>query len=221
MLTTIVIPVLNRIDLLKRCVDSIDHEIDKLIIINNGQETIPAFFNGFIKDTYILYMPSNLGVATSWNLGIKSTPYSDGWIFLNSDAWFNPGALKNYLATVKTNNIQLVSEDVVLPPWCCAWVGSDVVKKVGLFCEGFYPAYYEDWDYERRVIHNGFDVVYSEAEINHEILGTTKSNDNYKLLNMITYPLNRDLYDSRNETADAGHWTLQRRLDLSWDERLS
>ena len=221
MLTTVVIPVLNRMDLLKRCIDSIDHEIDTLIIINNGKETVPAFFNDFIKESYILYMPSNLGVAVSWNLGIKSTPYSDGWIFLNSDAWFSPGALKEYLSTVKRNNIQLVSEDVVLPPWCCAWVGSDVVNKTGLFCEGFYPAYYEDWDYERRVIHDGFDVVYSEAKINHEASATVASNDNYKVLNMVTFHANRDLYESRNETADAGHWSLQRRLELSWDERSS
>ena len=80
MLTTVVIPVLNRADLLKRCIDSIDYEIDTLIIVNNGQETVPAFFNNFIKKSYILYMPSNLGVATSWNLGIKSTPYSHGWL---------------------------------------------------------------------------------------------------------------------------------------------
>jgi hypothetical protein len=25
-------------------------------------------------------MPSNLGVATSWNLGIKMTPFATGWI---------------------------------------------------------------------------------------------------------------------------------------------
>ena len=51
MLTTVVIPVLNRMDLLKRCIDSIDHEIDTLIVINNGKETVPAFFNDFIKES--------------------------------------------------------------------------------------------------------------------------------------------------------------------------
>ena len=217
MLATVVIPVLNRMDLLKRCVDSIDYEIDKLIIINNGQETIPAFFNDFIKETYILYMPSNLGVATSWNLGIKSTPYSDGWVFLNSDAWFNPGALKEYLSTVKRNNIQLVSEDVVLPPWCCAWIGANVVEKIGLFCEGFYPAYFEDWDYERRAKAAGFEITVSQAEVNHEWSSTIKSNTLFNLSNHTTFPANRILYESRNETSDAGQWSLQRRLDLRWD----
>ena len=218
MLTTVVIPVLNKTDLLKRCIDSIDYEIDTLIIINNGQETVPAFFNDFIKKSYVLYMPSNLGVAVSWNLGIKSTPYSDGWLFLNSDAWFNPGALEEYLSTVKKNNIQLVSKNVVFPPWCCAWVGSDVVNKTGLFCEGFYPAYYEDWDYERRAVHHGFDVVCSEAKINHENSSTVSSNAGYQISNMTTFPANRVLYESRNETSDAGQWSLQRRLDLSWNK---
>lgn len=217
---TVVIPILNRVDLLKRCIDSIDYQIDKLIIINNGQETIPAFFNDFIKETYVLYMPTNLGVAASWNLGIKSTPYSDGWLFLNSDAWFNPGALEQYFNTVTHRNIQVVSEDVVLPPWCCAWVGADVVKSVGLFCEGFYPAYFEDWDYERRAVAKGFEVSISNASINHEPSSTMKSNPNYNLLNLTTFASNRELYESRNELSDAGHWSLQRRIELSWDERI-
>ena len=213
----IIIPVLNRFDLLQRNLNSIDYPVNNILIINNAlEEFVPERTDLNVR---ILHMPSNQGVSGSWNLGIKSTPYSDGWVFLNSDAWFNPGALKEYLSTVKRNNIQLVSEDVVLPPWCCAWVGSDVVNKTGLFCEGFYPAYYEDWDYERRVIYDGFDVVYSEAKINHEASATVASNDNYKVLNMVTFHANRDLYESRNETADAGHWSLQRRLELSWDER--
>lgn len=216
---TVVIPVLNRVDLLIRCINSIDYKVDNLIIINNGQEVIPSFFNDFIKESYVLYMPSNLGVAASWNLGIKSTPYSDGWLFLNSDAWFNPGALEEYFNTVDRRSIQVVSEDVVLPPWCCAWVGAEVVKSIGLFCEEFYPAYFEDWDYERRAIAKGFSVTISQAGINHEPSSTIKSNENLNLLNLTTFASNRDLYESRNELSDAGHWNLQRRIELSWDER--
>jgi GT2 family glycosyltransferase len=39
--------------------------------------------------------------------------------------------------------------------WACAWIGSEVVKDVGLFCEAFHPAYFEDNDYERRAVRLG------------------------------------------------------------------
>jgi len=32
-----------------------------------------------------LHMPSNLGVADSWNLGIKSFPHDDRWFFASND----------------------------------------------------------------------------------------------------------------------------------------
>jgi GT2 family glycosyltransferase len=217
MLITIVIPVLNRIDLLERCVNSIDYDIENLIIINNGKENIIDFKNKYIKNMYCLNMPTNLGVATSWNLGIKSTPYSDGWIFLNSDAWFNPGALKVYLETLRLDNIQVVSEQITTPPWCCAWVGANVVEKIGLFCEGFHPAYFEDWDYERRAKFAGFEITVSQAEVNHQWSSTIQSNILFDLLNTTTFPANKILYESRNNTSDAGQWSLQRRLELSWD----
>ena len=215
---TIVIPVLNRMDLLERCVNSIDCDIENLIIINNGKEDIVDFKNIYIKNIYILNMPTNLGVATSWNLGIKSTPCSDGWILLNSDAWFNAGALKVYLETLRLDHIQVVSEQITTPSWCCAWIGANVVEKIGLFCEGFYPAYFEDWDYERRAKAAGFEITVSQAEVNHEWSSTIKSNASFNLSNHTTFPANKILYESRNETSDAGQWSLQRRLDLSWNK---
>ncbi|NDG20000.1 MAG: glycosyltransferase family 2 protein, partial [Betaproteobacteria bacterium] len=36
MVPVVIIPVLNRYDLLERCIDSLDYPIEKLIIIDNG-----------------------------------------------------------------------------------------------------------------------------------------------------------------------------------------
>ena len=42
--------ILNRIDLLERCVNSIDCDIENLVIINNGKEDIVDFKNIYIKN---------------------------------------------------------------------------------------------------------------------------------------------------------------------------
>ena len=38
----------------------------------------------------------NLGVAASWNLGIKATPLADWWLICNSDIKFGPGDLAKW-----------------------------------------------------------------------------------------------------------------------------
>jgi GT2 family glycosyltransferase len=100
MVPVVIIPVLNRYDLLERCLDSLDFPVDKIIIIDNGgkieEDCLMMPRNSRHGKTYIMDMPSNLGVATSWNLGIKMTPFASGWVLLNSDAWFLPDQLEKF-----------------------------------------------------------------------------------------------------------------------------
>ena len=100
MVPVIGIPVLNRYDLLERCIRTIDYAVEHLIIIDNGgmieKDCLSLPKNSNIENRYILNMPSNLGVATSWNLGIKMTPFAQGWILLNSDAYFERNELQKF-----------------------------------------------------------------------------------------------------------------------------
>jgi len=163
--------------------------------------------------TYIMDMPSNLGVATSWNLGIKMTPFASGWILLNSDAWFMPNKLEQFWEQCYPNEIHLTGS----PEWACAWIGSDVVKDVGLFCEAFHPAYFEDNDYERRAVRLGVNIRKSQDIIMHDNSSTLLSDVAYQGKNAATFNSNHELFKLRNARLDAGQWDLQRRLDLSWD----
>ena len=92
MLENLTIPVLNRYDLLERCLQSIDYPIKHLLIIDNGASTveqdIEVHVPEIVKFTTYLPMPANLGVAASWNLGIKSFPYDDRWFFASNDVVF-------------------------------------------------------------------------------------------------------------------------------------
>jgi hypothetical protein len=74
MVPVVVIPVLNRYDLLERCIDSLDFPVDKIIIIDNGgkieQDCLVMPRHSRHGKTYIMDMPSNLGVGDiveSWH----------------------------------------------------------------------------------------------------------------------------------------------------------
>ena len=77
MLPNLIVPVLNRYDLLRRMLGSIDYPIRDLLIIDNGGKFEDMFDKDElpVKNLRVLMLPSNLGVAASWNLGIKLFPH--------------------------------------------------------------------------------------------------------------------------------------------------
>jgi GT2 family glycosyltransferase len=221
MVPVIVIPVLNRYDLLERCLASIDYPVDTLIIIDNGGQAslwgCPWLVDHRQIDDYRIWsMPSNLGVATSWNLSIKATPYSkDGWLLLNSDAWFEPGALQQFHGECSPDTITLAGH----PGWACAHVGRNVVGKIGLFCENFHPAYFEDNDFERRAQAHGIPIVHSSAKVNHDNSSTIASDSSLAEANSRSFQANQMLYEKRWANGVPAHeeWDLDRRVELGWD----
>lgn len=224
MISTIIIPVLNRYDLLNRAIESIPH-IDRLVIIDNGRGIDQARGldaiqeHDAIGESHILSMPEPLGVAASWNLGIKATPHSDhGWLLMNSDAWFEPGAFDVYESLTSPDRIVLGGQ----PGWCCAFIGSDVVRRVGLFCERFHPAYMEDIDYERRARIHDIEIIYSDAIIGHDNSSTIAASPALARKNAETHAANRAFYEYRWNILDANgipathEWSLDTTLRQSW-----
>lgn len=221
MITTVIIPVLNGYDLLKRSINSIPSTVENILIIDNGDCLLKRDLDEIDRGGWIrlLSMPSNLGVPQSWNLGIKLFPFEPGWLLLNHDAWFDEGAWDRFCADVGEDRITLAGN----PPWCCAWIGRGVVERVGLFCEQFYPAYMEDVDYERRADALGVIVKRSEALVRHDNSSTIKSNDELRHQNTATHRANIAIYDNRWHGIPAGEvppvreWDLRTRKANAWD----
>ena len=214
MIPALIVPVLNRPDLLHRMLDSIDYPVGDLVIIDNGN-CFPAWEPvEHVERTHVVKMPSNLGVAASWNLGIKSVPFAPWWLIVNSDAWFPAGSLEALAQQARSDALVLSGGD---PPWCAFALGDEVVEQVGLFDEGFYPAYFEDIDYERRIRHHGIDVVIAPVRVNHTNSSTLRGG--YDAANGRTYPANDEYLSGklRDDDYTCGHWSLARRRDLSWD----
>lgn len=145
------IPVLNRIDLLERCLEHVDHPAEILIVNNNWHD--PAF-NAALRalaerrGLEVRSRERNLGVAASWNLILRAG-LGRGYdrIYLGSnDTFLHPGSLRAVEEMERWPDAGLWH----LQHWNFFAVEAWVIPRVGWFDENFYPAYKEDQDYRYR-----------------------------------------------------------------------
>ena len=210
----LIVPVLTEHWRVDAMLLSFEGRIGKLICIDNGNsEWTPKTHKA--SEIFVWRMPSNLGVAASWNLGIKATPFSPGWMIVNHDVQFGEGAVGDFFGHATEDNIVLGGK----PNWSCVWIGSKVVERIGLFHEGFHPAYFEDNDYEVRAQRAGIEIVPSTAAINHRNSSTLASSEKFQRRNQATFQANLDLFNLRlnQPWQQLVDWDLRRRLDLAWD----
>lgn len=217
MIETMIVPVLANPTLLYRMIKSIDYPVKHLLVIDNGRCVDPDRITQHmthIERLTLLPMPSNLGVAGSWNLGIKSTPFSSSWLIVNFDIKWPKGSLERFDLMSKRDELLLSGGS---PPWCAFNVGDMVVERVGLFDETLYPAYFEDNDYQRRVAHHSLAVVNSDIAVEHDNSSTLAAG--YRESNDRTFSVNHQYYTQKvvREDYTEGRWSLAVRRRLSWD----
>ena len=216
MVPVMIVPVLTRYDLLDRMIASINYPIRELVIIDNGakSKTWEPTWNQWISKIWHFKMPNNLGVAGSWNLGIKSTPMADYWLISNFDVEWGGDSLKMFTELSHPEKLVLSNGT---PEWCAFSIGWQIVDKVGLFDEAFHPAYFEDNDMQRRIENKNMEVVKSFIPIAHDNSSTLQAG--FKQLNEQTYYNNYDHYRCKQNYDDfsEGGWQIRRRRQNSWD----
>ena len=213
----LIIPVLNRFDLLEQCIQSIDYPVDNLLIIDNSNSySLPDGL--YAGNAQVLNMPANMGVAGSWNLGIKCFPHSPYWVIGSNDTHWNSGALLKMEESSSENRLVLSTQS-----WNTFSIGSGVVKKVGLFDENYHPAYYEDSDYSERMNKLGIRdwIINSEVDVNCLGASTTLHSDpKFEELNKSTNESNYQYFSqkhsSKNEFSLEFQYQLQRRINNEW-----
>jgi GT2 family glycosyltransferase len=212
MMENLIVPVLNRYDLLQRMLDSVDVLVEHLLVIDNGTGADLAFSDNFKKVT-VLDMPANLGVSGSWNLGIKSFPYAERWFIISNDVQFNPGALAE-LSKARRDEITLTAR---FPHWQAFALGDEAVSDIGLFDESLFPAYFEDNDYTRRAEFVGVNIRRLEIEVSHENSSTIKAG--YQDKNAKTYAANDRYFERKiaNNDYTPGGWSLDIRRENGWE----
>lgn len=206
---------LKRFDLAERMLASIDHEVEHLVIVDNSgtQEWQPPRVAN-AKHQWNIQVPYGLGIVGAWNLIIKSTPYAPWWLLINDDAWFEPGAL----ATIaEQTDPEALNHLDIQPIWSAVVVGEEAVAKAGLIDEAYYPIYFDDNDWQRRIEHAGVPVKNIAAKIHHDNSSTL--NSGYHQQNHRTFAANAKRYETKVATDDFSvhGWDLTIRRDNRWD----
>lgn len=218
--TTQVIPVLGfatlkRFDLAQRLLDSIDYPVEHLVIVDNsGTNTWQPSQPAKVKNLWMIRVPFGLGLVGAWNLIVKSTPHAPYWVLVNDDAHFAEGALEIICEDADANSLAFPH---ITPDWSCIVLGQKVVEEVGLYDERFYPLYFDDNDYERRIRNAGLPVRRIDAIVHHENSSTLKSG--YEQKNAVSYRNNNELFEAKvlNDDYNEGTWSLRIRRANSWD----
>ena len=190
MIPVLIVPVLNRYDLLQGLLDSINHPIQQVIVIDNGNAwAAPAGQRGLFGSGHTIRLPHNLGVSAAWNLGMKASPLAPWWLIVGSDVTFGPDDLKRLEATVDPN-----SDDHYFMLGMSAFaITRHTLELAGYFDENFHPAYDEDLDWHRRAIlagskrvevgfsgtHVGSATIYSDQSLRRQNGPTHMANDRY------------------------------------------
>ena len=184
------IPTLCRYDLLVKLIQSVEQgsELpDEYIIVDNGRTLDIELVREIVEsERYLpihLVVPGiNWGVARSWNYAInmadeKGTE-SGGIVISNDDVLFNKETFAEMANTVKFHPFADGLQ------WALFAQNSECKRRVGLYDQKFYPAYYEDTDYLIRMARA--DIVPFNAlstPVNHVGWATTRGSKDAAWIN--------------------------------------
>lgn len=163
------VPVLNRYDLLARLLASAERSSvvpDLVIVVDNGGR-----FDGNTTLPLLVIAPGrNIGVAASWNTIIERARALDAKRIMisNDDIELDPSTIARVLAE---------DADVVRAPGFAFFaMRPSVVDRVGWFDEQFFPAYFDDNDFDRRLRLAGVNIEDPQGvPIHHEGSATLHS----------------------------------------------
>ena len=222
------VPCIGRPDLLLRLIGSVDEPCTVLVVDNSPDGTVSEAMGDRAR---CLWFPSNLGVAASWNLVVKSYPAEPWWLIANADTVLGPGDLARLRSEMDRGGARWVG---MSGDWRVFGITRECVDAVGLFDENYHPIYVEDADYERRCDIAGVPRYSVPGIASHEGSATIRD-PRRAASNARTYPANVAYHEAKwgvGVRQAGGHsspfgrggsvrdWTLDtaRVRALSWSE---
>ena len=157
------VPILNRPDLLQRLIESVDHPVEILAIVDNSTgsaaepDVASALSNleqtghSLIQHIAVARSFGNSGVASSWNQILRAFPDAPVALLVNNDVQFAPGALTTALSSIHTDTPQFLPLLPAPQQFSAFLITALCWNRIGLFDPSFYPAYCEDLDYRDRL----------------------------------------------------------------------
>jgi GT2 family glycosyltransferase len=193
-------PVLDRYDLLAGMEASVDIEVKRYYVIDNGGkydsvQTVDT--PDWWESRHVCRPGVNLGFAASVNLAIKANLGGPWWLFVNDDIIFSPGDLQ----ALEDHMWASVTVPMLATMQGCGYsafaINEHVVEAVGWFDEAYHPAYCEDTDFnwrcERLGIHPS-EVPGTSRHLGSQTIGSSMSRRNS---NDWTYPRNVKYHEAK------------------------
>lgn len=167
------VPCLRRVDMLIRLIESVfagSVRPEKVLVVDNSGGMVraeierrandpSAVLDGIYTRVEVIYSGENLGVAASWNRLLKA----GAWIITNDDVVFNHRTFEELSTALEGGKLFVNGLG-----WALFGQRPEVAERIGYYDESFFPAYYEDDDYEVRLIEAGIatreDVLTSPVE---------------------------------------------------------
>lgn len=157
MIPALIVPTLVHYDLLQNMLDSIDAPVETVIVIDNGG-ALNSVRCDAANNIHIVSLPINIGVASSWNLGIKVTPFAEWWLIANDDIIWNRGSLKRISEAIQP--LSIVAGWATLSAFSGFAIDRQTIEIVGLFDEFYFPGSGEEMNYWRRANKNNVSGIH-------------------------------------------------------------
>ncbi len=163
------IPTINRYDLLQEALNKykVSYPDIRIIIVDNGDQCIPDDIQNVI-----VYRPGrNIGVAASWNFICNTafTLHNKRYVaLLNDDIILGLDQDKLNEILLENDNHEEVGIINSEKQWSAFVLSRNTYNLVGDFDEKFYPAYFEDNDYEYRLKVSGIAIL-QDPRLNPEV----------------------------------------------------
>lgn len=172
MILTVVIPVVNCLRYTQLAIASLRSPIPYRVVLIDNASTDGTEAWARSQDVVYVRNSTNIGVAASWNQGLRwAFEHGNLAMLLNNDIELAPDAIERLLTwldegceVVSINPVRSAKRLLtagrrhlaVLPlDFSGVVLSRRVVERVGWFDEQFWPAYYEDHDYEYRLYRAG------------------------------------------------------------------
>ncbi len=177
----ICVPILNGYDKLQNLLVSIatsDYDdLCTVYVYNNGHEPfqLPLRHDNFRVGVIYPHSGKNDGVAKSWNYFLNHVEYPK--IISNHDITFAPDTIRKFRDAYENDmdNYFFCPKNIAgSNAFSCFMPTEPLVNKIGLFDEFFYPAYFEDNDYYRRMELAGYSIQTVDTDVEHDVSSTIR-----------------------------------------------
>jgi GT2 family glycosyltransferase len=180
--------------------------IDNLIDSIPGYIPIHLFvhsdhrYDRFQTHSNIIFYPyyANRGLSNSWNEGmINIFKEDDVAILVNDDCVFSKGDVIRMIEKSQ-EGAGTIAENLAAHAFSCIAINKKTFETVGCFDQNFFPAYFEDLDYARRVTLSGLAfTICKGTNVHHTKSYNYHNNDKLRKQQLKTFPKNEQYYQSK------------------------